>query len=633
MSNHPSTPIVARACDAVCQPLERRMLLSTINWTNRGTLTNDTDGFNANYGANAAVARANVQRAVDDWAQAIVNFNFSGGSNVYNVEINAAPISGRGVTSNITHIGGKPNSADITLDDNGDGGGWYFDSVVGNAFVPDDGEFRTPISLFTADDSLTPRNDLYRTALHELAHAMGISRTSGLLINNFLTNVADDPNSTNTADRIFSFNVGGGAVEGTFTSNGGLHSYEGPAVLGLPIHPNDLINSGRTVPTGLNRRQLISDFILTTLQQAYGFTVLPTSQLNSFATNLNTATNLVTINGDINPNGSDGDLISLTPSGSAQRFFVNGHFETYATSEFIAVQVNAGGANDTVNIDSLPSSGPATVSGGAGDDVVVFAGSSSNLDNVNTQVSFDGGIGTDIVLFEDDGSTNASAYAINRGSGTSMSFSRPGSGTMTLFNTETHTINGAGGGNTFNIGGTQPATTWTLNGFNGNDVFNVGPVGGNAEQVDGAITINGMVGTDTFNYNDTTATTNPSYSLTPTQLTRSGNGTVTYGTVETVNLLAASASAVSMDDSADTGNDNYTITATQLRKTLGRSPKRPSIMRARRHCRSWQTPAPTGSTSTRSPPVRRYPSTAATATTRFASAMETSARTCSVPSP
>ena len=64
----------------LCEHLEVRRLLSSIIWTNKGTDASDDDNFNATFGADADIARADVQQALDDWASIIQNFNFSSGS-------------------------------------------------------------------------------------------------------------------------------------------------------------------------------------------------------------------------------------------------------------------------------------------------------------------------------------------------------------------------------------------------------------------------------------------------------------------------------------------------------------------------------------------------------------------------
>src|SRR5262249_13948070 len=59
------------------EPLEDRNLLSVILWTNRGSATADSDGFNAVFGANAATARRIVDAAIASWEGVIDNFNYS----------------------------------------------------------------------------------------------------------------------------------------------------------------------------------------------------------------------------------------------------------------------------------------------------------------------------------------------------------------------------------------------------------------------------------------------------------------------------------------------------------------------------------------------------------------------------
>ena len=69
------------------ESLERRVLLSTIVWDNRGTLQNDSDRFNSTFGVNAAAARAVIDGAIRSWERVIVDFNNGGGQNTFHVNI------------------------------------------------------------------------------------------------------------------------------------------------------------------------------------------------------------------------------------------------------------------------------------------------------------------------------------------------------------------------------------------------------------------------------------------------------------------------------------------------------------------------------------------------------------------
>src|SRR5262245_2849780 len=145
------------------ETLEDRTVPSTIVWTNRGGVA-DTDNFTATYGANAPLARALVDRAIDDWERVIQNFNYAGGGNTYNINISAGAIAGRGVTSGIAvDAQGKPTSANITMDDNGGGPGWFLDATPN-----DDAEYTTllnPNGRFAATGA-GAGNDFYRTIVH-----------------------------------------------------------------------------------------------------------------------------------------------------------------------------------------------------------------------------------------------------------------------------------------------------------------------------------------------------------------------------------------------------------------------------------------------------------------------------------
>ncbi len=341
------------------------MLLSTFVWTNRLT-TNFATVYGA---ANAALATAIVDRALADWGKILVNFNRAGGSNTFNVTFSASNLGGttRGSTGSITTDGnGVPTSARVTMDNDGGGAGWYFDATPGTADLPDDGEFGEIVNPFMS--RMPGGSDFYRTVAHEICHAVGILLGgSAYRISQFLTNTQiPDPNDS--TQRLWAFNVNGGAVEATLSSVGGGHLYEGPAVPNhpeLPFHPGDLINSGRSITPPPSSRQLISDTDVMVLVAAYGYTMLTPSQVNSFHANLNTTTNLLTVQGGP---GTSADTITLDTIGGDVRVRVNETSELFPAAEVDSIVVNAGDGADVIHVDESLAGVTITLNASEGND-------------------------------------------------------------------------------------------------------------------------------------------------------------------------------------------------------------------------------------------------------------------------
>ncbi len=271
------------------EQLEDRRLLAVINWTNRGVNGGaDNDNFQAVYGNMAEEARAIVDRAINDWEAAIIDFNFSsvGGvgepanANTFDVEVSAdASISGRGIADmQSIDPDSKPFAGRVRLDDDGGGQGWFFDITPEDdeEFVIANAAYR---GSFNASGAAANDDDFYRTVTHEIGHLLGISNGAGLAIQGLLTDSGLQDANDNTEDLLI-LNGASGIV--TFTTNGGLHVYEGPAVGSLTTHPNDLMNPGRTVGAPPVTRQLISPITLQALSDAYGYSVAPTASLASF---------------------------------------------------------------------------------------------------------------------------------------------------------------------------------------------------------------------------------------------------------------------------------------------------------------------------------------------------------------
>ncbi len=86
--------------------------------------------------------------------------------------------------------------------------------------------------------------------------------------------------------------------------------------------------------------------------------------------------------------------------------------------------------------------------------------------------------------------------------------------------------------------------TTTLNGGLGDDTFRIGNAANQVGSVLGAVFVNGEGGTDALEYLDQGTAAGSTYGVTSTTITRTGAGTVTYGTVESLLLNAGSGNDV-----------------------------------------------------------------------------------------
>jgi len=529
---------VSRSALATCEQLETRRLLSTINWTNRGV----SDNFGI-YGGNTAVARAIVDRAINDWERVIVDFNFSGGGNTYSVDITAGPISGRGAASIQTSLVGKPTSANISMDDNGGGEGWYFDPVIGTAMVPDDSEFtnlQTPFnSTFTGVGAAADDDDFYRTIAHELGHAMGISGGNSLLLDDNFTDIGADP--IDGVSRLLAWNINGGAVEATFTTNTGTHLYEGPTILaGGTSHPNDLMNPGRTVGAPPTERQLISDLTATILRDAYSYTVALPSTINTFYANLNTSTNVVTVTGDADPtDATDADAIDLELTGTNTgdlRVDMNGTMEVIQDAQYTSIIVNALTGNDDIDVDELASGKTVTVNGGDDNDNINVAQEFDDIDtNLGSNVVVNGGFGTDTIVLSDGAdSAGGDDYTINQN--TFVKNAAFINRTITYNTMEQFTLTGGPNAGIYDILTTFSTVNYNITGGAAADVFTVG-AGDAFFNVDADVTLNGGGGADDLIVLDSTRAIASTYTVGTGTIDRTGAvGSVTFSAIEDATL-------------------------------------------------------------------------------------------------
>ena len=560
-----ATPTHAYSCDA----LERRVLLADITWANRNGMDEHFDeifGSVVPGGKGADFAREGVARAVSDWdyvLASVASQTLTVQLNFHAVDLQAAPFTFpqgvAGFTEITTITSGRPSIAHIYLDDNAGGTpgaatGWYIDpepwviltGTPETEYVRDDGEYTelvgrytgTPLPMNPPPPGHTPYNyDLYRTAAHEIGHALGIYLDPGLAIFPHLADEGIDPRWSGTGPpaHLMSFNFGG--LQATFTTDDGLHLYEGPelpAGYAGPTHPDDLLNAGRTVLSA--RRQLISDTDVLVLAAAYGYNIpnnrLP-SQFNTFYGNLETNSNVLTIQGD--PGSANDHIIidTFTSGGGVVyiRALVNGTLERFRDGQVDSIVVRGGGGNDVIELRALPAGNAITIQGDDGDDDVII-GAGDWDSNVLTNVSVDGGAGSDEVIIDDtaDGPADTNVYTFTAGGVSKNSLAVAYTGT-----TEALTVNAGPVPDTANVNATPPGTTLTFNGGGGNDALLVGN-GDIDTNLGGNVTVTGGLGTDALTFNDTADGPDPdTYTLTGTNLTK-GARDVAYAGVESLTV-------------------------------------------------------------------------------------------------
>ncbi len=533
------------------EPLEDRRVLSTIVWDNRVV----GDNFAA-YGANTAVARQIVDRAIDDWERVIVNFNYANGTNTFHMDITAdTGACGSSSTATVDPLG-KPTSSNIEMHPSGCGGNpWYFDPLIGTGALPDDSEFDEFITPFAArrpgNDN---RIDFYTAVLHEIGHSIGIGTGHpDLKINDYLSGpLIDDPVNPsvpgNPGNNLYSVNVGGGPIEATFTDAGSgsvnnlfaAHLYEGPAtlataLLGLPIHPQEVVNDGRTWSSDRQVRRLISDFTADLLSDIYGYTVSMPSNINTFYANTNLATGQLVIQGD--PGAAD-DLITVNEVANDIRAQVNGTAERITAAFVNVITIDSGTGNDLINVDQTPVGIPTDVFAGSGDDIINVANGTGNLTFVDGDVNVFGGLGNDILNIQDLGHSSDQTYYVSPTSVTPV-----GLGYSINYNTTLETIflNGDQGNSIFNIDGTLFTATTHIHGQGGDDSFNAGGISlfASLDQIDGTLTMNGGDGQDEVRFNDTAHIGSETYTLTQVNLQRTDvPNPIAYSSMESVLLDA-----------------------------------------------------------------------------------------------
>jgi hypothetical protein len=199
-----------------------------------------------------------------------------------------------------------------------------------------------------------------------------------------------------------------------------------------------------------------------------------------------------------------------------------------------SIQVLGGDFNDTLTVDY--SNGNPIPTGG---------------------VSFDGGTQTDTLIV--NGSAGADTFTLNDGTVSN-------GGTITYANTESMTLNSQAGNDTVNVIIDKVSTT--VNGGDDNDTVNAGP--GTLDNIFAPFAVNGGAGADTVTLDDSLTAFPDTYTITSTTVSRAFFGGLTYGTIESLNLLGETAdnvyniqsTAVPTTFTDNGGNDTFNLAPT-----------------------------------------------------------------------
>jgi hypothetical protein len=247
-------------------------------------------------------------------------------------------------------------------------------------------------------------------------------------------------------------------------------------------------------------------------------------------------------------------------------------------SSISALVINCNADDNAITVTSTPTGTSLFVNGNQGNDTAVLGGGDLDSNLLGDNVSYNGGIGTDTITFDDDSdSIGADNYAL-----TSAALDKPNIGSLGYSSTERINLLASQNNDTISINSTLFGVAVSIAGNGGNDTINHGN-GDIDTNTDSDITISGGLGDDTLNLLDGGDLGNDLYTLTSTSLTKTDLvNTFTYSGMEGLSLTANNAdNDINVNSTADGcaltlngggGNDVITIGNGSVSSVLGNSP-------------------------------------------------------------
>lgn len=464
------------------EPLEDRLLLSTINWVNRGMAS---DNFASTFGANAPAARAVVDAALGAWQRVITDFQqavpdlvlcFLGTSNPNTLDITLS------MNSTGTGFGGgagapasydcndHPLSRSIVIsrgndtdgDGVGDGAGWYLDPNPNDSSEFAGTIFNPFVGRATPGGPAAGLADLFSLVTIEMNHALGVTNFTGSgsprwnTNNPYITNtgVAD---SVDTPGTLWTFSGGPSGVTALLTSNNGgpggndtgnpLHVALPPQTnAGIPAGFSGALDVGNASLTGFpgDLRFLPSLLSSMMLQDVYGYSLVAggADVFGTMHALWNSTTGNLLVRG-MTGNNNSADVINISRSGSELVVSVDvgadvpgtgptGPLESrFNIATVSSLTINGLDGADTIKLSGDLSflTGGITITGDAGADTLTVNFASGNPVPA-AGLSFDGGTGADLLILE-GGSFPSETYTATGSSAGSISF---GSSVITFSN-------------------------------------------------------------------------------------------------------------------------------------------------------------------------------------------------------
>jgi len=227
---------------------------------------------------------------------------------------------------------------------------------------------------------------------------------------------------------------------------------------------------------------------------------------------------------------ADGEAIQLNVSrvGGNYKLEITNSTFTIDAGDAGTIHLSNGDRTATIDTDDV---GSFVFNMGDKDDTLTIGnGSVDNFDRVTVH----GGVGADSLVVDDSTDDNSLPYSISNTLVTRQS----GTFTTTYDTIEQVSLTAGTQNNTINLVTLDPAVALTVNGGGGSDQINL-----NAADPSISLTVKGGVGNDTLTVNDQSLSTAINYTVGGTTIQRvSGptTGTITYQTLETINLAGTS---------------------------------------------------------------------------------------------